>query len=217
MFLFRAHLSPARPDPDHPGAGGRPDADRELDRACTPLSHPAEAHRHPTHGAQGGLGRPGGRLNLLLSHGSWNSDPWAQSLPRLLEPMGVTSILARSAREAESVIRRTPIHIAVVDLSLPLDDAARPDGHVEEAGPRVLELLSRLEQPPPTVVLKRHRSLRDQQAHMHAALRCGAFAVVDQTAANLENMLAVMQRCLHRFYDNRWPNQPPGDPGPNYA
>ena len=200
MFFRRAQLAPNPPDSNHPGSGGG-----------TPARTPA-AHGH----------RPGGRLNLLLTDGGWPSERWAETLPRLLEPMGVSSLCARSAREAEKIIRNTDIHIAVVDLSLPLHDAPPADGHAEEGGPRILEILARLDAPPPTVVLKRHRSMRDQKAHLHAALRCGAFAVVDQTAANLETMLQVMQRCLTRFYDDRWPNlpsnQPPrGDPGPNFA
>jgi CheY-like chemotaxis protein len=164
-----------------------------------PAFDPSPAQPGPGCGAPGG-----GRLNLLLSQPTWAVERWADMLPRLLEPMGIASIQAGSARAAERVIRTQQIHIAVVDLSLPLDEGDPTTS--EEAGTRVLELLARLDQPPPTVVVKRHRSQRDQQAHLNAALRCGAFAVVDQTAANLETMLGVMQRCLTKFYDNRWPS-----------
>ncbi|MFN4840272.1 MAG: hypothetical protein ACK5MB_07885, partial [Phycisphaerales bacterium] len=45
--------------------------------------------------------------------------------------------------------RREPVHIAVVDLTIPLDES---DGEssLEDGGTRILELLSRLDQPPPT-------------------------------------------------------------------
>jgi hypothetical protein len=154
----------------------------------------------PCPGGGGGSG-PSGRLSLLLSCASWKDNTWADALPRLLEPMGVASVRAHSAKEAEQVIRLSPVHIAVVDLGLPLDASAN-----DESGSRVLELLMRLQAPPPTVVIRSNRTSRDTQRDLSAALRWGAFAVVDRTAADLEMMLQVMQRCLCRFYANRWPS-----------
>ncbi len=144
----------------------------------------------------------GGRLNLLLSWADWRPDSWVDSLTGLLTPMGVRAIRARSAREAERVIRQTGVHIAVVDLRLPLDESA-PEA--EEGGPRILELLRRLEEPPPMVVVKRDRSGRDERNHLAAAIRCDAFAVVDGAAADVNQMLRIMQRCLQRHYAGRWP------------
>ncbi|CAN5859974.1 hypothetical protein BH11PLA1_BH11PLA1_18240 [soil metagenome] len=118
--------------------------------------------------------------------------------------MGVQAHHAGSAREAERVIRTHAIHIAVIDLSIPLD-APRAGVAPESGGPRVLDLLARLEAPPPTVVVKAPRTHRDQQREMQTALRCGAFAVVDRAGADLETMLKVMQACLARFYQGRWP------------
>lgn len=146
-------------------------------------------------------GRQPQRLNLLLSCATWKDDTWADALPRLLEPMGVSSVRARSAREAERVIRLSPVHIAVVDLGLPLSDAPEQ----EEAGARILDLLMRLSTPPPTVVVRSPRPARESQRDLSAALRCGVFSVIDRQAATLETMLQVMQRCLCRFYHNRWP------------
>lgn len=146
--------------------------------------------------------RPGGRLNLLLSCATWRDDTWADRLPCLLQPMGVSAVRATTARHAERVIRTTPIHIAVVDLGLPLDESADMN---EEAGTRVLDLLARLGEPVPTVVVQSPRSQRDGRRTMAAALNCGAFAVVDRSAADLEFMLGIMRRCLDRFYGSRWP------------
>lgn len=144
------------------------------------------------------------RLHLLLSTGAWQPDPWVQRLPRILEPIGVLSHIAASARSAEKVIQTHPIHIAVVDLALPLDDANTPD---DEAGVQLLELLARLAVPPPTVVIKRRRSSRDDRREIAAALRAGAFAVVDRPNAQteLESLLEVLRRCLARHYAGRWP------------
>lgn len=149
---------------------------------------------------------PPGRLNLLLSYAPWHTHAWAEHLPRFLEPMGVVASRVSSAREAERFVRSQTVHIAVVDLSLPLEDTTPAEAaEAEEAGARVLELLGRLQSPPPTVVVRPPRLQRDGRRDLNAALRCGAFAVVDRTAADLEMMLQLMQRCLHRHYQGRWP------------
>jgi hypothetical protein len=118
--------------------------------------------------------------------------------------MGIWSLKAGTGREASDVIKSNRIHIAVVDLGLPLDQA---DSAADEAGPRLLELLARLAEPPPTVVVKRSRSHRDDSREIAAALRAGAFAVVDRPscARDLEVVLEVLRRCMGRFYKGRWP------------
>lgn len=122
--------------------------------------------------------------------------------------MGIHSFRAHSARTAERLIRDNPVHVAVVDLGLPMDDPCdRADGPIagEEAGTRILELLSRLDAPPPTVVVQAPRSSRDASRSLASALRCGAYAVVDRSAADLEFMLEVLRRCMAKFYQGRWP------------
>lgn len=172
-------------------------------------------------------GGPGGadRLNLLLTFGGWQRDSWADRLPRVLEPIGVRSLRAHTAREAADLIRSYPIHIAVVDLRLPFD-AIPPSSPVapgaqamaaalEEAGTRVLDLLSRLASPPPTIVIKRGRSTREDAREMQHALRIGACAALDPPV-HIEDMLRALQRTLHRFYGGQWPglgapgSSPPG-------
>lgn len=75
----------------------------------------------------------------------------------------------------------------------------------EAGGGRILDVLSRLREPPPTVVIKSPRSSMDERRELARALHVGAFAVVDRAAADLELMLQVLQRCLSRFYLGRWP------------
>lgn len=153
----------------------------------------------------------GGRLNLLLSHGGWERDCWADRLPRLLEPMGVRSLRAHTGKEATTVVREYPIHIAVVDLGLPLErgpgGGGTPGHFGEECGERVLHLLARAPQPPPVVVIRRARTHRDASREISEALRIGAFAVIDRPrdSADLELLLEVLRRCLHRYYHGRWP------------
>lgn len=159
----------------------------------------------------GAPSEPGTRLNLLLSCPGWRPDPWVERFPRLLEPMGIASHTARCGREASALIKAIPIHLAVVDLAIPLDQQG--DG-VDDAGIRLLEVLSRLETTPPTVVIKRGMGERDDHREMTAALRAGAFAVIDRPreARDLEVMLDVLRRALVRFYQGRWPGASPVPP-----
>lgn len=153
----------------------------------------------------------GTRLNLLLSCPGWRPDPWVERFPRLLEPMGIASHTARCGREASALIKTIPIHLAVVDLAIPLDQQG---GEGDDAGIRLLEVLSRLQTTPPTVVIKRGMGGRDDHREMTAALRAGAFAVIDRPrdARDLEVMLDVLRRALVRFYQGRWPGASPVPP-----
>jgi CheY-like chemotaxis protein len=166
--------------------------------------------RDPQAPKEGNPGCPGGttRLNLRLSYAGWQPDPWVERLPRLLEPMGIASHLAQTGKEASDLIKTTPIHVAVVDLGLPLDEREGPDSdEFTEGGPRLLELLQRLEVPPPVVAIKRTRTHRDDSRDINAALRMGAFAILDrpQTTADLNLVLDVLRRCLERHYHGKWP------------
>lgn len=163
-------------------------------------------------GSTPGPGVPG-RLNLLLSYAGWRPESWVDQLPRLLEPMGVHSLRAGTGRQAKDLIQAHTIHIAVVDLGLPLD-ASPTTEDITEGGCRLLELLSRLQSPPPTVVVKRGKSQRDDSRELSDALRLGAFAVIDRPAGgrDLELLLEVLRRALSRFYAGRWPLMPPPSP-----
>lgn len=162
-----------------------------------------------------------GRLNLLLSHAGWEPEPWVDQIPRLLEPMGVVSIRAGCGKQASEVLRSLPVHIAVVDLALPMDqrEAAACAPEFAEGGPRLLELLARQPAPPPVVAVKRSRSRRDDARDIAAALRLGAFAVLDRPrcAADLNLVLDVLRRCLDKHYRGRWPGGHFGGFGPGLS
>jgi hypothetical protein len=95
---------------------------------CTSVTGPNFSH--PERGEplpKGFESCQGGRLNLLISCAGWQADPWVDRLPRLLEPMGDPIVRARTGATARRVIQSTPIHIAIVDLGLPLEhDASGP-------------------------------------------------------------------------------------------
>ncbi|MDA0803198.1 MAG: hypothetical protein O2819_05520 [Planctomycetota bacterium] len=130
----------------------------------------------------------------------WGSEPISRTLPSLLEPMGVCCRMARTARESAALVEHERIHIAVVDLAIPMDDQ---DDHT--AGHRVLQLLRRLQFPPITVVV-RPRQVNDAAAvrGLHDAMREGAFAVHDRPLG-LEPLLQTLQRAVQRHFAGHWP------------
>lgn len=124
-------------------------------------------------------------------------------LPSLLKPMGIRSLTADSGEEATNVIENNVIHIALVDLSLPLRTGC-PKG--APAGERILQLLRRLDSPPPTIVLRPHQANHRASARSLArSMQEGAFTVVDRPA-RLETLLDALQRVLRRYYRNEWPS-----------
>jgi len=159
---------------------------------------------HPQPADHTAFGGPGGAaprrtplLNLLLTSGGWREDPWAVAVPQILGAHGVNVIQARSGVEASNVIRSVTVHIAVVDLSLPLDGSTIGN---EPSGVRVLQLLRRLDAPPPTVVVRPPQATRREASRgLVDALLDGAFSVVDRPC-HPETMLRVMQRIMDRHF-----------------
>jgi len=182
---------------------------------CAPSNSSGSSGLGPGGGRTGGRRRrtpgpgAGGRLNLLLSDAGWRQEGWAEGLPRLLEPLGVRSWRVQTGQDAARLLQAEPIHIAVVDLSLPLEAAGDDDAAAQaqaEGGQRLLQLLSRLETPPPTIVIKRPKTSRDDARELACALRLGAFAVVDRPV-QMELILEVFRRVLRRHYAGRWPGE----------
>ena len=147
---------------------------------------------------------PSPRLNLLLSYGGWREHAAVRQLPRLLEPMGIRSMEADTGEEAADLIQQQPVHIAVVDLEIPLSRHPRP----EAAGQRVLQLLRRLDPSPPTIVVRpRQATNRAHTRGLLDSLREGAFAVIDRPL-HLEVLIDTLRRVLQRHYRDAWPQAP---------
>ena len=145
---------------------------------------------------------PNPRLNLLLSYGRGRQRSVMDQVPRLLRPLGIRSIWVDSGEEAARAIDSELIHIAVVDVAMPF----RASAPGKAAGPRVLQLLRRLDWPPPTVVIRPPQpTARASARGLADALREGAFAVLDEPIA-LETLLEVMRRILQRHYADLWPS-----------
>lgn len=123
-------------------------------------------------------------------------------LPQLLAPMGISCIRVETGEDAANAIDEYAIHIAVVDLAIPLRESASS----KPGGPRILQLLRRLAEPPPTVVIRPPQiTSRESTRSLTEALKEGAFAVLDRPI-KMESMLQVMQRILKRHYAGLWPN-----------
>jgi CheY-like chemotaxis protein len=114
-------------------------------------------------------------------------------------------LTAGSGSEATAVIRDQPVHIAVVDLALPMGASDNPS-ESRDAGLRILELLARLDQPPPTVVIRRRCTPKEGSRGLASALAAGAFAVVDRPV-QLETVLDIMRRVVRRHYADQWPSE----------
>jgi len=144
------------------------------------------------------------RLNLLLTCGSWRKDSSIRQLPHLLGPFGIRSLTANNGEEAVKMIEESDIHIAIVDLAIPL---SKGSAHRKPGGERVLQLLRRLQPQPPTIVIRpRQASVRENARSLARSLHEGAFTVVDRPAV-LETLLDALHRVLRRHYSDRWPLQ----------
>ncbi len=142
------------------------------------------------------------RLNLLLTCGSWRKDTMVRQLPRLLEPFGIRSLRAETGEEALQMIDEQDIHIAIVDLSIPLKSG---EGIKRPGGERVLQLLRRMTPQPPTIVIRpRQSTARENARSLARSLQEGAFTVVDRPAM-LETLLDALHRAMKRHYAGRWP------------
>ena len=141
-------------------------------------------------------------LNLLLTCGSWRKDAMVRQLPRLLEPIGIHSLTAETGEEALEIIDKQDIHIAIVDLDIPLKKGNRKN---QSSGQRVLQLLRRLSPQPPTIVIRpRQSTVRENARSLAQSMQEGAFTVVDRPAM-LETLLDALYRVHKRYYAGRWP------------
>lgn len=148
------------------------------------------------------------RLNMLLTD---RGQRWANQLPCLLQPHGVRTLRAASVNAAVRLIHRDLIHIAVIDMALPMDaDQAEPSVG-SPGGICLLKEIRRLDHRPRAIVAVRDRAFdpRVDDPILIEALRLDVFSVLDQPV-EIEQILGVLRRALEKHYAGQWPTHSNG-------
>ena len=150
----------------------------------------------------------GGRFNVLLTEDRDRPvEHWTRQLPRLIEPLGIHTHVARSAPEALELHAKITFHAAVVDLATP----SGPGSAEVNGGLWLLKVLRRSEAHPPVVVVNSRATQRQAVKLLNEALRLGAFSVVNPPV-QIERLLGAIQRLIERRYAGQWPAGPPTTP-----
>ena len=132
-------------------------------------------------------------------------DTWIGQFQRLLAPQGVEAHIAHTGEEAIGLAESNAIHAAVIDLSLPVGEKNPSTVGSAQGGLVLLQLLKRLPQRPPVVVLRGPaESRRHAERLLHEALRLGAFSVMDKPV-RVDRLLATFRRLVDRQYRGHWP------------
>ncbi len=131
------------------------------------------------------------RLTVLFAnpHEGWND-----TVRQLLEPQGVTTLQARSGREALEMIESRPIHAAVLDVQMP-----------QLGGLQVVRLMRDVQNAPPAILLANQLT----NHLLHEALGMHVFSVLAKPV-DFNLLLDALARVIRRHYENRWPGDSPG-------
>jgi len=169
---------------------------------------PSPNHPAPGQPAAGFRADPGGRFNVLLTEDRDRPvEHWTRQLPRLIEPLGIHTHIARSAPEALDLHAKMTFHAAVVDLATPVG----PQSTEANGGLWLLKVLRRSQAQPPVVVVNSRATQRQAVKLLNEALRLGAFSVVNPPV-QIERLLCAIQRLVERRYAGQWPAGPPQPP-----
>jgi len=114
---------------------------------------------------------------------------WLETVSRLLEPMGVRTVLARSGHDALHLLAGQTFHAAVLDTDMPL-----------LGGMQVVRLMRESSNRTPAILL----SPRVTTQLMREALQMSVFSVLGKPV-DVNVLLDSLARVLRRYYESRWP------------
>src|SRR3954451_14441312 len=126
------------------------------------------------------------RLTVLLAN---EQEGWHQTVRGLLEPQGVTTLVARSGREALDLMETRPVHVAVLDQQMP-----------QLGGMQVIKLMRELRHAPPAILLANQLT----NNLLHEALGMHVFTVLAKPV-DFNLLLDSLARVLKRYHESRWP------------
>ena len=126
------------------------------------------------------------RLTVLLAN---EQEGWHQTIRGLLEPQGVQTLSARSGREALDLMESRPIHVAVLDQSMP-----------QLGGLQVVKLMRDRKNAPPAILLANQLT----NNLLREALSMQVFTVLGKPV-DLNVLLDALARVLRRYHESRWP------------
>jgi CheY-like chemotaxis protein len=128
------------------------------------------------------------RLTVLLAE---QSDGWAITVRKLLEPQGVQTIGAHTGREALRLIETGTIHVAVLDQQMP-----------QLGGMAVVKRMRELPDAPPAILLVNHMN----NHLLQEALGLQVFSVLSKPV-DFNLLLDSLARVMKRHYESRWPGE----------
>jgi len=147
------------------------------------------------------------RLNVLLTEDMpREAEHWTRQLTLMLRPLGIEAYIANSGVEAVSLAKRVTFHAAVIDLHTPRGDAPGEMGSpTGESGLWLLNLMRRLPNSPPVVVLRRPAvNPAEVNRLLSETLELGVFSVLVKPVG-VQDLLAQFRRLIDRRYHGAWP------------
>lgn len=127
------------------------------------------------------------RLTVLLAD---EPDGTSVTMCRLLEPLGVQTLVARTGREALDLVRSQLVHVVVLDVQMP-----------QLGGLQAIRLMREMMKTPPPAILLADRLSNNL---LREALTMDVFSVMPKPV-ELNRLLDSIARVIKRHYESRWP------------
>jgi CheY-like chemotaxis protein len=127
------------------------------------------------------------RFTVLLAD---DNAGWCPTVRTLLEPQGVHSVVARSGREALSLLETQQIHLAVLDHSMP-----------QLGGLQIVRMMRQMQSRIPAILLTHQLS----NQLLQEALGVNVFSVIAKPV-DFNQLLQSMAGVMRRHYADRWPH-----------